>query len=246
MKLKYRLTAFFLFMLCFSFVLTACNQKESKITIFESEFKDGNNNIFGGYGSVISNDDFTITLVKSENALIGPLSYFGQNEKKNSVWTNSGLEAEVDLKINPTEFKTNDFFNVSFYVNNKQNEIISFVSFCFRKFQNALRVGISKKTGAENNLLATDFNNEEAKTLTENMEYKLLCSFYSSTDNKLVCTLKIEDKNKKEIFVSSPKYLIFDDSKEIDISSVGGVRCVWIDLMNTQFLVVDKIFLYEN
>ena len=246
MKVRYRLTAIFLFMLCFCFVLTACNQKDSKITVFESEFKDGNNDVFGGYGTVVSNDDFTISLIKSENSLVGPLSYFGQNEKKNSVWTNSGLEAEIELKLNPTDFEVNDYFNISFYINNKQNEILTSVSFCFRKFQNALRVGTSKKSGEENNLLATDFNNEEAKTITENKRYKLICSFYSSIDSKLLCTLKIEDDNKKEIFSSSPKYLLLENNEEVNISSVGGIRCVWLDLMNTQFLVVDKIHLYEN
>ncbi len=246
MKVKYRLTAFFLFMLCFCVILTACNQKNSKITVFESEFKDGNNDIFGGYGTVVSNDDFTISLIKSEKFLVGPLSYFGQNENKNSVWTNSGLEAEIELKINPEEFNVNDYFNISFYINNKQNEVLTSVRFCFRKFQNALRVGTSKKTGIENNLLATDFNNAEAKTLTENKAYKFICSFYSSVENKLLCTLKIEDSNKNEIFLSTPKYLLLDNNEEIDISSVGGFRCVWIDLMNTQFLVVDKIHLYEN
>ena len=244
MSKKYKILAFFLILISFSLIFGACSQKDNKIVIFESEFKNGNSNVFGGFGTIFDENDGVI-LSRAQNKFVGPTTYFGKNESKNSVWALKGLTAEITMQLN-ADIATNKSFDWTFYLNNKNNQILAEVCVCFRKYENALRVGYSKSSGEESNLNATSFENKTAKTITVSGDYILSVSFYSNIENEILYNILLKNKKNDFIFEKNGEFLQNSNNINVNKDEIGGVRSASLSYMTIDSLKVKKLRLLEN
>lgn len=237
--------AFFCLLICFAFVFTACSQKDNRSVVFETEFKSGNEGTFGSYGTIIEKENQTLILEKSENN-IGPITYFGKTESKNSVWVDRGLAAELTFYLDPNEIETNECFDWTFVLNNKDFNPLSEVTVSFRKYEKGLRVGHSLKTGEEANKSATSEENQSSKKVEKSGYYVLEVSFYTNIKNEILYNVILKEKDKDEVLSSSGNQVKNSDGEKIDVKSVGGLRSAGLSYMTISSLTITRVRLLEN
>lgn len=238
--------AFFCLLISFSFIFTACSQKDSRAVVFENEFLKGNVSTFGTYGTIIDNEDKTITLLKSTNN-VGPITYFGNSESKNSIWVDRGLTCELVFELKPAEIEIDDCFDWTFAVNNKEYNQLSQVVVSFRKFDKGLRVGFSQKSSEASNLESTKEENEKSKVIEKSGDYILQVSFYSNIKNEILFNIILTEKsNDEDVFVINGEKLLIADDNQIKTEEMGGIRSAGLSYMTLSSLKVKKVRLLEN
>ena len=247
MNVKKIYFAFFIFMLSFSFVLGACTQKDNRTIVFEADYEALEpSTYFGTYGSIRKADkNGAIILIKSASTDVGPLTYFG-TETRNVTWVDRGLAVELTMDIKLEDYKTNDAFNWTITLNNDENQILTNLSVCFRKYENGLRVGHSTKSSEESNINATKTENEESQLISEDGKYVLEVSFYSNKEDLILYNIIVKnEKNEKVLNIKSQNLTDANDSN-IKTEYVGGLRSAWLSYMTAQSVTLDKIRIVEN
>lgn len=226
-----KLITFFCLLLTFSILISSCSQNDCRRVIFENDFKNGNNNTFVEYGKIEENSD-SLTLYQIDG--VGPLTYFGKNESKNSTFTSSGLYSEISMNIKLDDYLENEYFCWNFALNNNNDEILTNVKVYFKKVS----------TGLEINFVQNAQNSEVLYTISEDGEYVFEISFYSSVKDEILFNLTIKKDNKK-IFSSQGNSLkIGEDSVKTD--EVKGMRYAFLSEMTVEKIEVKKVRLLEN
>lgn len=242
---KFKIITAFFMLAVFAIIFGACSQKDNRTVVYENEFKDGNSSCFVEYGKIVDKSD-SVILLKSEDKDASAITYFGKNEKKNSVWVDRGLAAEITFQIIPSEIDVNKCFNWTVVLNNNENNPLASVNVCFRKYQNLVRVGFSNKSSEESNQNATNFDNENAKSLSDANFYVLEVSFYSNIENEILYSIKLKDKENKMYFSVIGEGLKNADGEKIKASDIGGVRSAMLSYMTVPSLKIKKVRLLEN
>ena len=236
--------AFFIFMISFSFLLGACTQKDNRTVVFETDFTSlQSSTFFGTYGNVKELDS-GIELIKSKTSNVGPLTYFG-TKTRNVNWVDRGLSVEATIDIDLEKFKTGDAFNLTVTLNNKDNQILTGVSACFRKFDNGLRIGYSQESYEEDNFKATEPVNESSQLINKNGVYVLEISFYTNKDNIILYNISLKNEDDKKIFNIKAQPLKID-SENVYVESVGGIRSFWLSYMTAESVTLKKLRITEN
>ena len=238
--------AFFCLLLCFAFLFSACSQKDNRSVIYENNFEKGNNNTFGTFGTIVENEDKSLTLKKSEDNNVGPISYFGKNENKNSSWVDRGLAAEITFELDPYKFETDESFNLTFTLNNKDFNSLAEVTVCFRKYNNGLRIGTAKTSGEETNITATQESNNKSKRIERSCNYTLEVSFYTSIKNEISYRVILKEEDGTKIYTEVFEKLENADRESVQPDQVGGFRSVSLSYMTTSEIKVKKLRLLEN
>lgn len=235
--------AFFCMLICFSFLFSACTQKDSRAVIFENDFSQGNNSTFGTFGTIQDNDDKTISLIKASNN-IGAITYF-KSDEKNSVWVDRGLTTEIIFELKPAEILKDECFDWTFVLNNLENNPLAQVVVSFRKFDHQLKVGSSQKSGEISNKENT--SNENAKAVEKTSDYILQVSFYSNIKNEILYNILLTEKtNDEDIFIVNGEKLLDAEGNQILTEKVGGMRSVGLSYMTIPSIKLKKVRLLEN
>lgn len=212
-------------------------------TVFSEDFADGNNDVFGVYGTVTDGDG-TVILNKAADQETGPSTYFGKADK-NTPWTEKGLVVSMKIKIDGASLETGEGFNWTVALNNASSpkSYLTERSLYFRKYAEGVRVGYVDNGSSDGlNASATATTNDKSAALADGW-YTAEFKYYVKNDN---AALTITLKNAEGASVFTAEGNVTDSTHTaIAASQVGGLRYGWMSWMNADSVEVDDLVVTE-
>ena len=229
----------FMLILC-SFLFAACGESEK--ILFISDFTNGNNNLFGVYGSVTDNDNKTVTLNKSTTATYGPKTYF-EEEDKNFEWVDGGYTASLTFKVDKNSMETNQGFTWTVSINDETLKFVDEKSLFFRKYDKGIKVGYDyNASNDETNAVAT--SNESSVLLSDGW-YTANFKFYESEENTIKLDICLLNESKINVFIVKDIKLYDENDDAIAFDKFGGIRYGWLSWMTAPSVEVKELKIFK-
>ena len=235
-------------------ITAACGEKSASCTvtvtapapeaIFAEDFADGNNDVFGVYGTVTKGNG-TVILNKAADQETGPSTYFGKATDKNTPWTDKGLVVSMKIKIDGAALETGEGFNWTVSLNNTASpkSYLTERSLYFRKYAEGVRVGYVDNGSSDGiNASATAESNDKSAALADGWytaEFK-----YYVKNNNVALTVTVKNAEGTSVFTAEGN-VTDNTNAAIATSKVGGLRYGWMSLMNADSVEVDDLTVTE-
>ena len=211
-------------------------------TVFSTDFADGNDGIFGVYGTVTDGEG-TVTLNKAADRETGPSTYFGSADK-NTPWTEKGLAVSMKIRIDGTSLETGKGFNWTVSLNNTSKTYLTERSLYFRKYDSGMRVGyIDNGSSDLLNASATAESNDKSAALADGW-YTVEFRYYVE-DSNVALTISVLDADGEEVFTAEGN-VQDHEAAAVPSAGVGGLRYGWMSWMNAAGVEVDDLIVTEN
>lgn len=198
---------------------------------FYASFLNGNRSVFKGYGTIIDNEDGTISVIGDINNS-GPNTYFNSN-KKNIDWSKDGIIVKCNIVIDSTSMSNNEYFNITNAVNGNYDGNISFIgerSIYFRKYSEGVKVGY-EWNGSSDEINKTATSNSSSILLTDGNYTITFYTHKKSTSNTVVMDIAVINEEDSIVF-SVKDCILGNDDGVVSTSNIAGVRYLWFSSMN--------------
>ena len=220
----------FVFVVLLGISLTGCRASTKKTKeLWSANFSDGNNNLFGIYGTVENGENF-ITLKPNQNQNYAGSTYFGETDK-NYDWNKGGMSVKLSLDLSSSNFINGDYMVWSLALNEKDGAYITENSVFFVGTENSVKF-ISKNVGVD-----TDYNalaSEDAAVTVKNDVYTVIFDYDVVEENKIMLNIKLNDASGKEVYKSTNNQVVAIDHEGYVSGSalveenIGGLRYLWL------------------
>lgn len=201
--------------------------------LYYFSFLNGNNGAFleNKYGTMVTNNDGTISVLADSNGH-GPQTFFGTSDN-NIPYKSTGVTTKVNLVIDSTSMKNDEYFNITVAVNSNKDGQISFIgerSLYFRKYSAGIKVGY-EENGSNDAINKSATSNSSSVVLVDG---NYIVEFYvhkKSTDNTIVMDIKLINESGSVVF-SALNCSLKDDSGIANEDNIAGIRYLWFSSMN--------------
>lgn len=220
----------FAFVALLGVLLTGCGKdKNEPKELWSANLSDGNNNLFGIYGTVENGENF-ITLKPNENQNYAGSTYFGETDK-NYDWNKGGMSIKLSLDLSSSNFANGDYMVWSLALNENDGAYITENSVFFVGTENGIKF-ISKNVGVDTDYEALA-KEETAVTVKKDL-YTVIFDYDVVEENKIVLNIKLNDASGKEVYKSTNNPVVAIDHEgyvpgsALVEDNIGGLRYLWL------------------
>ncbi|MBE7082806.1 MAG: hypothetical protein E7378_03955 [Clostridiales bacterium] len=223
-------------------LVTACG---GPTTLYEAKFANGNDGVFGLYGTVVDNQDGTITLQNDGNATYptSASTYFGEADK-NYDWEKGGLTVSLKVKVDKTQMGAGKFAVWSLALNEKEDDNVNYLTELPAYFVGT-EAGVKfvhKFTGVD-----TDYDAlvaQEDAVLLDDGYYTVNWQFDVNADDEVTLVVSLDNNAGQEVYASQENtFNVIDSSTNTGVVTeemVEGIRYLWLVRANAD-VVVDSL-----
>ena len=230
--------------------------------LWESDFSNGNGEVFGIYGEIVENNDNTITLkpkIHDTKSTAGS-TYFEEADK-NYDWVEGGMAVNFKVYVDSEALTNGEYTVWSLALNEKYvveadeatgteaSEDINYLTelpVFFVGTNDGVKF-IYSETGVDQDDYVALVNTDEAVTLSTGY-YTVGYDFNTDTDGTVKVTVTLKDNGGKEVYRSADNEFNVIDSTQYDgvVSEdmIAGLRYLWC-VRTTQDVKVQSVQVTE-
>ncbi len=203
--------------------------------LWQSDFSEGNNNVFGIYGTVVDNEDNTITLKKDASGNYSASTYFGQ-KSKNYDWQQGGMNVELKVYVDTNVLTNGNYFVWSLAINELDGTYLTELPVFFIGTSGGVKFAYSF-TGVDADY-TTIANLENSATLTSGY-YTINYKFKTEENGEIKATVTLVSEGGNEVYNSGENtFTVIDptihegknytDTTVVKEDMVKGLRYLWL------------------
>lgn len=220
-------------LLTFSVLVVACN---GPMTIWQSDFKNGNQNVFGVYGTPQENKEkgyVTLSPVEGEN--YSSSSYFGKNTEKNFPWEQGGLTVSLTVEVNKSQLITGKYAVWSLALNETDGSYITEQPTFFIGDSDGVYF-VYKFTGVETDYEA--LKNEQSAVKLVDGKYTVNYVFTINEQNEVILKVTLNNHMNQEVYKSENNKVTaidhsgYESGAILKQDNIAGLRYLWLARTN--------------
>lgn len=220
-------------LLAVSVTLVACN---GATTLWETNFGNGNQGVFGTYGQVTDNkEQGYVRLTTNAGENYSASTYFGQNDTKNYNWEKGGFTVSLTVGVDSEELSAGKYSVWSLALNETDGKYVTEMPTFFMGGNDGVYF-LYKFTGVEN-----DYNaliKDENAVKIDNGKYTVNYIFSANAEDEIILKVTLENENNQEVFKSENNKITAIDHEGytsesiLKQSNVKGLRYLWLARTN--------------
>ena len=218
--------ATFAFIVMVGLTFTGCGSIKP---LWSADFTQGNNDVFGLYGSVEENDDY-ITLKRASGQNYAGSTYFGQSSR-NYEWVDGGMSVNLKLDIDTTDFADGDYSVWSLALNETDGTYITENAVFLIGTDNDVKF-IYKAVGVDTDYDALA-NDQSAVSLASGV-YTVRFDYNVNSDDEITLTIVVLNNAGTQVYKSADNAVVAIDhadhvaGTQLTQDDVAGLRYLWL------------------